>query len=111
MADLGLGGCLADDMGLGKTVQVIALHVHRHQPDGPGGPTLVICPASVLGNWGREVARFAPGVQVRRYHGGERPLEEVADDEVVLAPTGLVRRQRAALATTDGRRVGKKRSS
>ncbi|HEV8114794.1 MAG TPA: DEAD/DEAH box helicase, partial [Acidimicrobiales bacterium] len=98
MADLGLGGCLADDMGLGKTIQVIALHVHRHLPGGPGGPTLVICPASVLGNWGREVERFAPAVPVRRYHGGDRHLEGVNDGEIVLATYGMVRRDRAALA-------------
>ena len=57
MTDAGLGGCLADDMGLGKTLQVIALHLHRA---GEGrGPTLVICPTSLLGNWEREVRRFA----------------------------------------------------
>jgi len=98
MAELGLGGCLADDMGLGKTIQLIALHLHRHRPDGPGGPTLVICPASVLGNWEREVGRFAPGVPVRRYHGGERHLSAVADGEIVLATYGMVRRDREALA-------------
>jgi len=98
MAELGLGGCLADDMGLGKTIQVIALHVHRHRPTGPGGPTLVICPASVLGNWGREIDRFAPKVPVRRYHGGERHLEAVDDGEIVLATYGMVRRDREALA-------------
>ncbi|EDY51061.1 SNF2/RAD54 family helicase [Streptomyces clavuligerus] len=70
MTSLGLGGCLADDMGLGKTVTVIALHLHRARPE----PTLVICPASLLGNWEREIARFAPGVPVRRFHGGDRSL-------------------------------------
>ena len=98
MADLGLGGCLADDMGLGKTIQVIALHLHRHQSGGRDAPTLVICPASVLGNWEREVNRFAPKVPVRRYHGGERHLEDVHDDEIVLATYGMVRRDRATLA-------------
>ena len=65
MTSLGLGGCLADDMGLGKTVTLIALHLKRARPE----PTLVVCPASLLGNWQREIERFAPGVPVRRYHG------------------------------------------
>ncbi len=57
MTSLGLGGCLADDMGLGKTVTVIALHLKRARTE----PTLVVCPASLLGNWQREITRFAPG--------------------------------------------------
>jgi superfamily II DNA or RNA helicase len=96
MCDLGLGGCLADDMGLGKTVQLIALHLHRRPLRA--GPTLVVCPTSLLGNWQRELARFAPSVPVRRYHGGDRHLEQVADDEVVLVSYGVVRRDRPHLA-------------
>jgi superfamily II DNA or RNA helicase len=96
MCELGLGGCLADDMGLGKTVQVIALHLHRRPLEA--GPTLVVCPTSLLGNWERELARFAPDVPVRRYHGGDRHLEELAADEVVLVTYGVVRRDRAVLA-------------
>jgi superfamily II DNA or RNA helicase len=94
MCDLGLGGCLADDMGLGKTLQVIALHLHRRG----SGPTLVVCPTSLLGNWQRELERFAPDVPVRRYHAGDRHLSDVADDEVVLTTYGVVRRDRPALA-------------
>jgi superfamily II DNA or RNA helicase len=96
MCELGLGGCLADDMGLGKTVQVIALHLHRRPLTA--GPTLVVCPTSLLGNWQRELARFAPDVPVRRYHGGGRHLERLAADEVVLVTYGVVRRDRAVLA-------------
>ncbi len=69
LTDLGLGACLADDMGLGKTVTLIALHLHRG-----GGPTLVVCPASLLGTWESEIHRFAPGARVRRFHGSERDL-------------------------------------
>lgn len=72
MTSLGLGGCLADDMGLGKTVTLIALHLHRDRPE----PTLVVCPASLLGNWQREIEKFAPGTPVRRFHGGGRSLDE-----------------------------------
>jgi superfamily II DNA or RNA helicase len=96
MCELGLGGCLADDMGLGKTVQVIALHLHRRPLKV--GPTLVVCPTSLLGNWQRELARFAPDVPARRYHGGGRHLEDLAADEVVLVTYGVVRRDRAVLA-------------
>jgi superfamily II DNA or RNA helicase len=96
MCDTGLGGCLADDMGLGKTIQVIALHLHRR--DVKAGPTLVVCPASLLGTWEHEVRRFAPGIGVRRYHGGGRHLEDLAVDEIVLVTYGVVLRDSARLA-------------
>ena len=96
MCELGLGGCLADDMGLGKTIQVIGLHLHRRARGA--GPTLVVCPTSVLGNWERELRRFAPDVPVRRYHGGDRHLDDVATDEVVIATYGVVRRDHPELA-------------
>jgi SNF2 family DNA or RNA helicase len=94
MASLGLGGVLADDMGLGKTIQVLALHLLRRG----SGPTLIVCPASLLGNWEREANRFAPGIPVRRYHGAQRSLDGLADDELVLATYGIVRRDAEALA-------------
>jgi superfamily II DNA or RNA helicase len=96
MSEAGLGGCLADDMGLGKTIQLIALHLHRR--DAKQGPTLVVCPASLLGTWEREVRKFAPGIPVRRYHGGERHLEDVAADEIVLVTYGVLLRDSALLA-------------
>jgi SNF2 family DNA or RNA helicase len=101
MTETGLGGCLADDMGLGKTLQVIALHLHRQTTTAQPAPTLVVCPTSLLGNWEREIAKFAPGTPTRRYHGGTRHLTDLAPDEVVLVTYGVVRRDRAALADTE----------
>ncbi|MDQ0380140.1 DEAD/DEAH box helicase [Amycolatopsis thermophila] len=99
MTELGLGGILADDMGLGKTIQLIALHLHRRALGA--GPTLVLCPTSLLGNWEREFARFAPKVPVRRFHGGRRHLDDLGPDEVVLATYGVLRRDRATLSEVD----------
>ncbi|MFE5394483.1 SNF2-related protein [Streptomyces sp. NPDC056568] len=93
MTSLGLGGCLADDMGLGKTVTVIALHLKRARTE----PTLVVCPASLLGNWQREITRFAPGVPVRRFHGSDRTLDDLAGG-FVLTTYGTMRSAAAALA-------------
>jgi superfamily II DNA or RNA helicase len=94
---LGLGGCLADDMGLGKTITLIALHLHRLEAGLSGGrPTLVVCPASLLGNWQAEVERFAPGVPVVRFHGSARELPETG---FVLTTYGTLRRGVDALAT------------
>ncbi|MGX1887413.1 SNF2-related protein [Streptomyces sp. NPDC055287] len=98
MCELGLGGCLADDMGLGKTITLLALHLHRQTDPTTAGPTLVVCPASLLGNWQREAARFAPATPVRRYHGGDRHLKDLAGNEIVLATYGVLRRDREALA-------------
>ena len=95
MTATGLGGCLADDMGLGKTLQVIALHVAEFAPRG--ATTLVICPTSLLGNWEREVRRFAPGVPVRRYHGAERRLDDLRAGEIVITSYGVVRREAGVL--------------
>ncbi|MFC4497346.1 SNF2-related protein [Streptomyces ovatisporus] len=95
MTSLGLGGCLADDMGLGKTVTLIALHLRRAHP----APTLVVCPASLLGNWQREIERFAPGVSVRRFHGSGRSLEGAAEaGGFVLTTYGTMRSSAGELA-------------
>lgn len=96
LTSLGLGACLADDMGLGKTITVIALHLHRRER-GASGPTLVVCPASLLGNWEAEIRRFAPGVAVRRHHGSARDLDDVGSG-FVLTTYGTMRNDAAMLA-------------
>ncbi|MEU9579342.1 DEAD/DEAH box helicase [Streptomyces chilikensis] len=97
MTSLGLGGCLADDMGLGKTITLIALHLRRAERNPAGRPTLVVCPASLLGNWQREIQRFAPGVPVRRFHGADRALTGL-DGGFVLTTYGTMRSAAGELA-------------
>jgi len=97
MAHLGLGGVLADDMGLGKTIQVLALHLHRSRDPELRKPTLVVCPASLLGNWERETARFTPEIKSHRYHGASRSLEGLANTDIVVTTYGVVARDAAVL--------------
>ncbi len=78
----GLGACLADDMGLGKTIQTIALLLHEKDARGAlPGPTLLVCPTSVVTNWEREVKRFAPVLTTWVHQGGQR----LRDDELLQA--------------------------
>jgi len=70
VGDESLGGILADEMGLGKTVQVIALMLRVS--DSPGGACLVVCPATLLENWRREIERFAPSLAVCVHRGASR---------------------------------------
>ncbi|MFE9410992.1 DEAD/DEAH box helicase [Streptomyces sp. NPDC006704] len=98
MTSLGLGGCLADDMGLGKTITLIALHLHRQSDPATAGPTLVVCPTSLMGNWQREIEKFASGTPVRRFHAGARSLASLADGEFVLTTYGTMRLDAAKLA-------------
>ena len=109
----GLGACLADDMGLGKTIQLIALLQHERsllKPDEKPGPTLLVAPMSVVGNWARELGRFAPELSIHVHHGLERPsgahFEEVAKAaDVTITTYALVTRDREALARLHWRRV------
>ncbi|MCX5059223.1 MULTISPECIES: DEAD/DEAH box helicase [unclassified Streptomyces] len=98
MTSLGLGCCLADDMGLGKTITLIALHLHRQSDPSTAGPTLVVCPTSLMGNWQREIERFAPGTPVRRFHGARRSLDALAGGEFVLTTYGTMRLDARRLA-------------
>jgi superfamily II DNA or RNA helicase len=106
MGMLGLGACLADDMGLGKTMQLLAAVLHRleAQPDD-SRPALLIAPTSVVGNWEREIARFAPVLQVVRHYGGQRartPQDFPSQPgTLVLTTYGLLRRDAALLAQLD----------
>ncbi|HZD00340.1 MAG TPA: DEAD/DEAH box helicase [Actinomycetes bacterium] len=112
LGSLGLGACLADDMGLGKTIQLLALLVAERSEAGAGrpGPTLLVCPMSVVGNWQREAERFAPDLAVHVHHGAERLAGEdlaraVAGADLVLTTYGLAARDQQALAAIEWGRV------
>ncbi|WP_311222258.1 MULTISPECIES: DEAD/DEAH box helicase [unclassified Acidovorax] len=93
----GLGGILADDMGLGKTLQTLA-HVLAEQEAGRlDRPALVIAPVSLLGNWQREAARFAPTLRTVVWHGLARhdAAQDIARSDLVIAPYSLLQRDRA----------------
>ncbi|MBM7618413.1 SNF2 family DNA or RNA helicase [Bacillus tianshenii] len=70
----GFGACLADDMGLGKTIQLIAyfLACKELEEDQVREPVLIICPTSVLGNWQKELEKFAPSLNVMLHYGTNR---------------------------------------
>ncbi|MDO3686855.1 DEAD/DEAH box helicase [Micromonospora sp. C28ISP2-4] len=107
LQSLGLGGILADDMGLGKTVQLLAL-LAGDPPDA--GPTLLVCPMSLVGNWQREAAKFAPGLRVHVHHGAERARGEgfaaaVGEADLVLTTYSVAARDAFELAGIDWHRV------
>ena len=122
MTELGLGGCLADDMGLGKTIQVIDLLLQRkrqrdhlaspanvrRQKERPAvedqPPSLLVVPASLIGNWRDELKRFAPQLKVFIAHRSEcdaetmsqiagNPQSTLAEFDVVIATYSLTRSQ------------------
>ena len=106
----GLGACLADDMGLGKTIQFIALLLHERESGNPPGPTLLVVPMSLVGNWQREITRFGPSLKVLVHHGldrltGEDFVTEVGAYDVVIATYGLIHRDREPLAKVNWHRV------
>ena len=72
LVDQGFGACLADDMGLGKTVQAIAEMIDWRRIRKDPNAIMIVCPVSVLGNWRRELARFAPDLRVVLHHGKGR---------------------------------------
>ncbi|OPZ74362.1 MAG: ATP-dependent helicase HepA [Firmicutes bacterium ADurb.Bin456] len=102
----GLGCCLADDMGLGKTIQWIAYLLKVREEENPARPALLICPTTVLGNWQKELARFAPGVGVRLHYGPQRPRgadfpPSVEGAGVVLTSYNLAHLDGAELSMVD----------
>jgi hypothetical protein len=111
LGNLGLGGILADDMGLGKTVELLGLMAHeRTLPDAPPGPTLLVCPMSVVGNWQQEAQRFTPELKIHVHHGADRLTgpelaEALNAADLVITTYALVARDRDALSGIGWRRV------
>jgi len=104
----GLGGCLADDMGLGKTVQWIAylLHMQDAGEISPDAPALLICPTSVLGNWQKELDKFAPDLTCYVHYGsrrakGERFREAIRGADLVLTTYPLAHPDREELQSVE----------
>ena len=77
LSNLGLGACLADDMGLGKTIQVLALLLVEKARGVRKQPSLLVAPASLLGNWVAEVEKFAPGLDAVIVHPSAMPADQI----------------------------------
>ncbi|MDI6885807.1 MAG: DEAD/DEAH box helicase [archaeon] len=112
LTKFGFGACLADDMGLGKTIQLIALLLHEREGkrEKKPAPTLLICPMSVVGNWQREVERFAPSLKVMVHHGADRFtgknfVREAKKHDLVISTYALAHRDEETLSTVQWRRV------
>jgi SNF2 family DNA or RNA helicase len=106
LARLGLGGILADDMGLGKTAQTISLLLAEREGGTATKPTLLVCPMSLVSNWQKEAARFAPGLRVYVHHGNARRRDGIADEvDLVITTYGTATRDLAVLKEADWARV------
>lgn len=91
-ARIQVGSIIADDMGLGKTVQVITtlLKLKEEGNISPERPALVIVPTSLITNWTREIAQFAPALSVSAYYGTARG-KFFGDSDVILTSYGTAR--------------------
>ncbi|MGI0495288.1 DEAD/DEAH box helicase [Alkalinema pantanalense CENA528] len=123
LESLGLNGCLADDMGMGKSAQVIARLVYEREQAAPKpktrrkqasvnlAPTLLIAPTSVVGNWGKEVEKFAPHLRVMLHHGADRIRDKkefksaIADCDIVVTSYTLARMDEALLSAQTWHRI------
>ncbi|HEU5109844.1 MAG TPA: DEAD/DEAH box helicase, partial [Micromonosporaceae bacterium] len=105
LSRLGLGGILADDMGLGKTAQTLSLLLEERE-----SPTLLVCPMSLVSNWQKEAARFAPDLRVYVHHGGARKRDDeltaaVDEADLIITTYGTALRDVEALARQRWHRV------
>ncbi|WP_017326012.1 DEAD/DEAH box helicase [Synechococcus sp. PCC 7336] len=123
LENLGLNGCLADDMGLGKTIQVIArlvqereevqqqAEVQQQEEERPILPTLLVVPTSVVGNWKREIEKFAPDLCVAIHHGSNRNTNEAAfqklydEYDVIITSFTLARKDQKLLNAVEWHRI------
>jgi SNF2 family DNA or RNA helicase len=105
LARLGLGGILADDMGLGKTAQTLSLLLTERADGAAPGPTLLVCPMSLVSNWQKEAARFAPLIRVYVHHGGSRRRAAIDEADLVVTTYGTVVRDLSTLREVSWERV------
>ena len=95
LADNHFGGILADDMGLGKTLQIIA-QLLAYKEEGRYGTSLVVCPASLVFNWGEEIGRFAPDLKVLLVSGNQETrrglISGIGEYDVVVTSYDLLKR-------------------
>jgi superfamily II DNA or RNA helicase len=96
----GANGVLADDMGLGKTLQTIAHVLIEKECDRLDRPAMIVTLTSLVGNWQREIKKFAPTLRVLVYHGPDRHerLDQIRSHDVVITTYPLVARDRDELA-------------
>lgn len=103
----GLGGVLADDMGLGKTIQFMAYLIYvKERKLQVNGPSLLICPTSVIGNWEKELERFAPSLRIMLHYGnkrdkGEAFREAVQDADLVITSYSLAQLDEEDISLVD----------
>ncbi|RBP99497.1 DEAD/DEAH box helicase [Bifidobacterium xylocopae] len=94
--DKGFGGILADEMGLGKTVQLLAFLASRQEEARRSGPSLIVCPASLVYNWVAECAKFTPDLKVAAVAGGKgerrRVLDRAGECDLLVTSYDLLRR-------------------
>ncbi|BBC27187.1 DEAD/DEAH box helicase [Pseudanabaena sp. ABRG5-3] len=139
LENLGLNGCLADDMGLGKTVQIIARLVNERAaiseiPEPTKAkkstkatkskkvlpavvsvneipPTLLIAPTSVVGNWQKEIEKFAPHLRAIVHHGSDRLQDTAAFQEIyqthdlIITSFTLIRKDEALFSSVNWHRI------
>ena len=115
MSQNDIGAVLADDMGLGKTLQLLTLLAVEHAAaaaveEAKPGPTLVIAPTSVVGNWAREAAKFVPSFKVLVQHGSQRLrdqdfVDKARDYDLVITSYGTASRDFLMLGEVDWDRV------
>ncbi len=96
LREFGLAGILADDMGIGKTVQAICALSEVHKSKTKTGPSLIVCPTSLVDNWYEELHRFEPSLKVVTFVGapGERRklFSKKGDVDVYVTSYGLIQR-------------------
>ncbi|NQY64667.1 MAG: DEAD/DEAH box helicase [Alteromonadaceae bacterium] len=95
LENLGMNPCLADDMGLGKTMQVISLFLNAPKQQA----ALIIAPTSVIGNWYKELEKFAPSIKAIIHHGSKRTKHDefshiMAENDIVITSYGLIRKDK-----------------